>query len=356
MRRSTSSRRATITDVAAAAGVSRQTVSNTINAPDRVRPLTRARVLAEIDRLGYRASSAARGLRSRRAGAVGVELNVSRDGSDIAPLMLAALTVQAPAFDVHLVPFADQHVFPTVEAYRDMARRHLVDAFVFADTHSGDPRPEWLVDQGIPFAAFGRLYGRPDLTRWADVDGQHGLGLAVEHLVGSGYDTVAYLGWPLHLEDPAVAEDRHRGWVDATARLGVTGPSAVTEQELAPAVEAADDLLDELGRGDAVACASDLLALAVLYAAARRGLSVGEDLGVVGFDGSLVARRHGLTTVVQPFADLAACLLSVIRDQLLIGGVPESGHLLAPTLSAGPSTDRESRLTAYASLPSQTRR
>lgn len=350
MRRSTSRRRATITDVATAAGVSRQTVSNTLNAPERVHPDTRVRVLAQVDRLGYRPSSAARGLRSRRSGAVGVELNVSDCGADVGPPMLSALTVRAPAYDVHLVPFADAQVFPTVDAYRDLTRRHLVDAFVFADTHSGDPRPEWLLEQDIPFAAFGRLYGHPELTCWADVDGHRGLGLAVEHLHDRGYRTVGYLGWPLHLDDPAVAEDRHRGWVEATARLGVEGPSAVTEQDLGPAVEAAGELLEELGPGDAVACASDLLALAVLYAAARRGVAVGTELGVVGFDGALVARRHGLTTVVQPFADLADCLLAMVRDQLLSGRVPDQGSLLAPTLTPGPSTDREARVTAYPPL------
>jgi DNA-binding LacI/PurR family transcriptional regulator len=356
MRSSTARRRATIIDVATAAGVSPQTVSNVLNAPDRVRPRTRDRVLAEVDRLGYRPSTAARGLRNRRAGAVGLELNLSRCGSDIAPLVLAALTVRAPVHEVHLVPFGDPGLFPAVEAYRDMTRRHLVDAFVFADTHSGDPRPGWLLEHEIPFAAFGRLYSHPELTCWADVDGHRGLELAVEHLVGRGYGTVGYLGWPLHLEDPAVAEDRHRGWVDTAARLGVTGPSGVTEQQLGPAVAAADALLDELGPGDAVACASDLLALGVLYAAARRGLAVGRDLGVVGFDGSLVAHRHGLTTVVQPYEDLADHLLRTVRDQLVEGSVPDAGRLLAPTLAPSDSTDRESELTSYPPLPAQTRR
>ncbi|WP_161965054.1 LacI family DNA-binding transcriptional regulator [Ornithinimicrobium cerasi] len=356
MRSSTARRRATIVDVASAAGVSRQTVSNVLNFPDRVRPRTRDRVLAEVDRLGYRPSTAARGLRNQRAGAVGLELNLPTCGSDIGPLVLGALTARAPAHDVHLVPFGDAHVFPTVAAYRDMTRRHLVDAFVFADTHSGDPRPDWLLEHEIPFAAFGRLYSHPELTCWADVDGHRGLELAVEHLVDRGYATVGYLGWPLHLEDPAVAEDRHRGWVDAATGLGVAGPAGVTDQQLGPAVEAADALLNELGPGDAVACASDLIALAVLYAAARRGLAVGRDLGVVGFDGSLVARRHGLTTVVQPYEDLADHLLRTVHDQLLDGTVPVAGALLDPTLAPSSSTDRESELTSYTPVPAPTRR
>ena len=338
-------RRATIHDVAAAAAVSRQTVSNVLNSPQVVRPETRARVQAEIDRLGYRPSSAARSMRNQRAGAVGYELNAVDGGGDIGHLVLTALTVQTPTFGVHMVPFADPTHFPAVEAYQDMARRNLVDAFIFADTHSGDPRPDWLQEARIPFATFGRIYSHPELTSWVDVDGHAGLGTAVRHLVDQGYGTVGYLGWPLHLEDPAVAEDRHQGWRDAVDELGVAGPDGATDQDLGAATSAAGELLDQLGPGDAVACASDLLALGVLYAASARGLQVGRDLGVVGFDGSLLATRHGLTTVDQPYDALASHLLRLVHDQLAGGAQPPAGQLLAPTLTPGPSTDRSTTTT-----------
>ena len=343
--------RATIIDVARAAGVSRQTVSNVLNSPDRVRPETRSRVEQEIDRLGYRPSSAARTMRSQRAGAVGVEINPRPGHSDVDHLVLAALTVAAPAHDAHIVPFADPEAFPAVAAYRDMSRRQLVDAFVFSDTHSGDPRPDWLLSAGLPFATFGRIYSHPELTSWVDVDGHAGLVETVTHLRDCGYATVAYLGWPLHLEDPAVAEDRFRGWSDAVDQLDCAGPEARTPQDLAAAVTAADQLLDELGPGDAVACASDLLALGVMYAAGARGLRVGPDLGVAGFDGSLIAARHGLTSVAQPFDAIASRLLSLVHDQLAGGSPPETGQLLTPSLVPGASTDRTGRGTAYTPLP-----
>lgn len=350
----TSRRRATINDVARAAGVSRQTVSNAVNAPQKVRPETRARVLAEVDRLEYRPSSAARGMRSQRAGAIGLELSPAGGGSDIASHVLTALTAQAPGFDVHLVPFTHAQQFPSLDGYEDMFRRHLVDAFLFADTHSGDPRPAWLQRAGVPYAAFGRIYGHPGLTRWVDVDGRAGLEMAVEHLAAQGYTTVGYLGWPLHLTDPEVAEDRHRGWAEAAARLGLAGPAAVAQQDLRSATQAADDMLDELGPGDAIACASDLLALGVLYAACARGLRPGRDLGVVGFDGSLLALRHDLTTVAQPYDALAHHLLRLVHDQLVGGAPAPSGQLLTPTLTAGSTTDRSG--SAPAPIPHPTPR
>lgn len=349
---SSSTPRATINDVARAAGVSRQTVSNAINAPERVRPETLDRVLRQIDLLGYRPSASARSMRSRRAGAVGMEINaVTRYASDVAQPMLTELTVQAPRFDVHLVPFAHGSVFPAVEGYQEMVRRSLVDAFVFADTHTGDPRPDWLVEEQIPFATFGRIYGHPELTCWVDVDGRAGTAAAVEHVVDRGYAAVGYLGWPRHEQDGAVTEDRREGWSTAVDRLGARGPEGETPQELGAAMNAARVLLDDLGPGDAVVCGSDLIGLGVAYAAAERGLQVGADLGIVGFDGSVVAARHGLTTVVQPFDALAERMLRVVHDQLAGGAPPPSGQLLTPTLALGASTDRDHRGSTPIPLP-----
>lgn len=344
--------RATINDVARAAEVSRQTVSNVLNNPDVVRPETRERVRTEIDRLGYRPSQAAQGMRSQRAGAVGVEINaVHRGASDVAQLYLTELTVAAPRFDVHLVPFAHATTFPSVDGYRDMVRRRLVDAFVLSDTHVGDPRPRWLIEAGIPFAAFGRIYDDTDLTCWADVDGAAGTDAAVQHLRDQGYATVGYLGWPHDLPHSAVADGRRAGWARASERLGGRGPEGSCEQDLADATLAAAALLDQLAPGDAVVCASDLIALGVVYAAAARGLRIGPDLGVVGFDGSLTASRHGLTSLQQPLDDIAQVLLGLVTDQLAGGGTGSSGQLLTPTLTPGPSTDRTTVATSYTPLP-----
>ncbi|WP_298748635.1 LacI family DNA-binding transcriptional regulator [uncultured Serinicoccus sp.] len=347
-----SATRATINDVARAAEVSRQTVSNALNKPHLVRPATLERVRAQIDRLGYLPSQAAQGMRSQRAGAIGIEINaVHRGASDVAQPFLTDLTVAAPRHDVHLVPFAHGSRFPAVDGYRDMVRRRLVDAFVLADTHTGDPRPEWLLGAGIPFAAFGRIYDHPELGWWADVDGAAGTAQAVEHLHDRGYRTAAYLGWPLHKDDSEVADTRREGWLVRARELGTAGPELTCEQDLADATLAARTLLDQLDPGDAVVCASDLIALGVMYAAAARGWRIGPDLGVVGFDGSLTAARHGLTSVSQPLPDIADTLLGLLTDQLAGTADDPGGRLLTPTLTPGPSTDRTTEATAYTPLP-----
>lgn len=329
--------RTTIVDVARAAGVSRQTVSNAVNKPDRVRPDTLQRVLTHVERLDYRPSSAAQTLRHQRAGAVGIEMNaVSDTPSDVAHPFLVALALAGPQHSCHLVPFASRDSFPMLSGYQDMVRRRLVDAFVLSDTHPGDPRPVWLSRAGIPYASFGRVYDDPAITSWADVDGAGGVEMAVAHLAARGYGTVAFLGWP---EGSAVGDDRRRGWLAATsAPHPVRGPSATSEQELPQAAAAAATLLDQLGPGDAVVCASDVLALGVHHAASARGWEPGRDIGITGFDGSAPARLHGITTLAQPLDDIAELLLSVVHDQLAGLPAPDQGALLLPSLTIAPST------------------
>ena len=62
----------------------------------------------------------------------------------------------------------------------------LVDAFLLADTHHGDPRPPWLEAHGIPYATFGRVWDDPTFTRWVDVDGGAGTRAAVRALRRAG--------------------------------------------------------------------------------------------------------------------------------------------------------------------------
>ncbi|MDT0214897.1 LacI family DNA-binding transcriptional regulator [Rothia sp. ARF10] len=325
--------RATVNDVAVAAGVSRQTVSNALKHPERVRADTLARVRAEIDRLGYSPSTAASSLQQRRAGAVGMELTGQGAEvlSDALAPFLVSLTIRAPSHDCHIVTFGSDRGGPTLEQYREMWRSRLVDAFVIMDTHHGDPRPAWLAEQGIPFASFGRVWDDPSFTAWADVDGRAGTDAAVEHLVARGYGPIGYLGWPT---GSLVGDERHQGWVDATSRHDRADATlqATTEQRLPEAIEAAGPLVDAVGRGGAIVCASDLLAIAVHQVLLARGLAPGRDVGIVGFDGSQSALAHDLTSVAQPFRDIADELLTQVHEQLTSGREHPTGTMLTPTL------------------------
>ncbi len=344
---SAESLRVTIHDVAHRAGVSRQTVSNALRHPHRVSPDTLQRVLAAIHDLRYQPSSLGQSLRTQRAGAVGVELNTlgPRSHNETMAPFLGSLGMLAADHGCHILPFGSPQADPMLDGYEQMWRRRLVDAFILADTHHGDPRPGWLESTGIPFASFGRVWDDPTFTRWVDVDGAAGTRAATEHCLAQGYGAIGYLGWP---EGSVVGDDRRAGWGAACEEAGPThaGPVASSVQDLDAAISAARQLIADLAPGDAVVCASDVLALGVHQALLLAGHVPGRDLGVVGFDGSETARMHHLTSVAQPLSEIADRTLTLVHQALSGIDQPAAGTVLVPTIVSGRSTT----LTAHPSL------
>lgn len=333
--------RVTVNTVADAAQVSRQTVTNALRHPERVKPETLARVRAEIARLGYEPSAAAQSLQSQRAGAIGIELNVLGPDYHNAVMdpFLVALSMAAPGHDFHMVTFGSSSESPTIDAYRQMWGSRAVDAFVIADTHTGDPRPQWLRDQGIPFASFGRDWDEPAFTDWVDVDGHHGTTLATRHCHQAGYHAIGYLGSPEGLS--VVADARRQGWFDACLADGLeAGPAASAPDELDKVGDAADRVVDQVGRGGAVVCATDVFAIGVLHAIWRAGLKPGIDVGIVGFDDSELARMHGLTSVAQPMTAIAGHVLDLVSEAMTGHRSRRTdGILLKPELTIRASTE-----------------
>jgi DNA-binding LacI/PurR family transcriptional regulator len=334
-------KRATIMDVAAAARVSRQTVSNVVNRPQRVAPATLDRVTTEIRRLGFRPSLAARSLRQERANALGIELQTmdGRGMGGIRDAFLLELTVASRQHDSHLVPFAAEDYRRPLPAYEDLRAGKLVDAFILTDTRSEDPRPGWLRRHEIPFASFGRVWDEPDFTWWVDVDGAAGVADGVRHLLAAGYTRVGYLGWP---DGSPIGDDRRRGWVTAATDAGVFVESwhAKAPGELTAATKAAAPLIDAIGPGGALVCASDVMALGAWMVLRDRGMTPGPDFGLVGFDDGDLAHSFGLTSLRQPLEVVAENILSILEHARLGGELPTEGALYRPTVIARGSTDR----------------
>lgn len=331
--------RATIVDVADAAQVSRQTVSNVLNRPEKVAPTTLERVQREILRLGFTPHVSAQQLRRKRASAVGFEVNPlgHRRMGHILDEFLVELTVVAPQHGSHLVAFAPDPD-DVIAAYRKILASGFVDGFVLADTRHADPRPGWLLEHEIPFVSFGRVWDLPDLHRWVDVDGRAGVRAAVTHLIEAGYAQIGFLGWP---SGSPVGDDRRAGWAEGLADAGMTsGPGSDEEssaQDLDEATAAAERLLGRLGEGAAIVCASDLLALGALRAVRNLDLEPGRDVGVVGFDDTEVAAAMQLSSVRQPVAEAAR----VAWDMLLAPALPElRSQLLTPTLTVRRTSTR----------------
>lgn len=313
-------RSVTIEDVARAASVSRQTVSNVLNSPAIVRPDTRDRVRSAIARLGYAPHASARRLRTRRSSTIGIHLDPYAGGISGAVLdrFVHALTERAGERGLRVLVYAAASPEEEIQRMTDLADGGEVDGIVITGTTYGDPRIAWLTARGLPFVSFGRPWGDDDiddpLHLWVDVDGAAGTREATEHARAAAGPRVAFLGWPA---GSGTGDDRERGWREAMRAAGVSeadlGELRLTVAESVADARAATTALLQRDAVDAIVCVSDSLAVGAHVAAvgAQR-----PDLLVVGFDNTPAAEALGLSSIEQLPEQVAAGTL----DLLTVGG------------------------------------
>ncbi len=338
----------TIQDVARAAGVGRQTVSNVLNGSGRVGEATRARVLEAVAALGYYPHHGARSLRSRRTRQLAYVMPRIQllPGNYIMQQFLQALAAASARRShsmVVVVPDGD----PRDEMRRLIASR-TVDAFLLSELQPDDPRVVLLAQAGMPFACFGRI--GPGLPQhWVDIDNHAAIIEAAEHVLARGFGRVAFAGYRTenHWD-----HERVTGFRAGLDRHGIPGDQAdvllVDEVDEAGARRKIRSLLTgaprggmrPAGRPDAIVTGSDRLAAMIYGVAAELRLRIGRDLGVTGFDGSVAADllHPRLTSVTIPVEDIARRVIARALRQLDHGPDDSPGEVVPATLRLGEST------------------
>ena len=320
----------TVEDVARAAGVSRQTVSNVLNTPEIVREATRERVHGAIAELGYRPHAAARRLRTRRSSTIGIHLDPYAGGISgvVLDRFVHALTERAGDRGMRIQLYAARTPIDEIDRMRELTESGEVDAVVITGTFHGDPRTRWLADNAVPFVSFGRPWGEDDVASpahlWVDVDGAAGTRAATEHLLAHAGERIAFLGWPA---GSGTGDDRERGWRETMAAAGASAVRFTSEESVGRArgivaSALADDRPGEHSL-DGIVCVSDSLAIGAHLAAASAGRP---DLPVIGFDNTPAIEAIGLSSVEQLPERVASGVL-----ELLMG---PTGSVVAPRATA----------------------
>lgn len=340
MGRGTSQRGATLTAVAARARVSRMTVSNALNNPTRLSQTTLERVLAAVDELGYRPNHAARTLRTRSTRLIGCRLmSVAPSATGgVTDRFMHSLCTAARAGSYDVLAFAVDDEQAEIATFHELVRRTAVDGFVLTQTHAHDGRADWLLAHRSQFVAFGRPWDAEHGDHsWVDIDGADGTRQCVEHLVAQGASKIGFLGWP---KGDGVGDDRLRGWRDAVREHGLTlqGMTARGVESISTGAELAPLLLD---RGvDAIVCVSDLVAVGAVRSLTERGVGVGDDVLVTGFDDSPAAEVAipRLTSVRQPLEEAARRIVTILAGHLDGSLTEPVTELLRPSLVVRAST------------------
>ncbi|MYE55937.1 MAG: LacI family transcriptional regulator [Acidimicrobiaceae bacterium] len=334
-------KRPTIRDVAEAAGVSTATVSNVVNGHPHVRGKTRAKVLEAIEKLGYRASRAAKSLPAGRTFMLAYCLPADAARNFALDVFLHHVVSRAAEEDLEVLLFA-QKGKDRVRPYAELIRRGGADGFVLSGIDYRDPRVAFLQERAIPFACFGRV--DDESVASVDVDGASGISAAVNHLHSLGHERIAFVGWP---EGSATGDDRLAGFVGRAGALGLDPGRVVRSiddfdlgRKLVPALVSDHD-------PTAVVSVSDTLALGIMAGLRDEGLEPGRDVAVTGFDdipaASLAA--PSLTSLRQPMEQVGALLVEHLVARLTGEDAPIS-MLVQPDLIVRDSTAGTARSPA----------
>lgn len=307
-------RRITIEDVAAEAGVSIATVSRVMHNKDGVAPATFSRVQDIINRLGYESSLVARSLRSRRTNVLGFSVN------EIEPYSAELLKGAARAIHgsgYELIVYAGGHAGPETAGWE---RRHLSRLGGTLTDGTVLVTPEVLdVNTVTPVVAVDPHIGASSFPTVAS-DNLAGAITATEHLISLGHRRIGHLsGRP----DLRSAELREEGYRQALEAAGIPfDPSLVRVAGYDPdtASDPARELLTLADRPTAIFAANDVSAIKTMKVAGELGMTVPDDLSVIGFDNipESVLAEPPLTTIDHAIQDqgfeAARMLIRVIEE------------------------------------------
>ncbi|GAA4732766.1 LacI family DNA-binding transcriptional regulator [Phytohabitans rumicis] len=323
------SKRATVHDVAAAAGVSRGTVSRVLNG-GYVSATARAAIEAAIAQVGYVPNTAARNLVTQRSQAVGFLVlephSLLLEDPNIGAIMLGANAVLSDA-DYQMVNLV-------IDSARDTERitKYLsggfVDGAVIVSARAHDPITQLVADLGLPATFVGHP---PDLEQGIPFVGIDNVGSAraiTERLAGTGRRRIGMI---------AAAVDRDSGADRLTGFRQALGdrfdPDLVAEVAFYHYADGMDGMRALLQREpgiDGVFAASDAVAAGAMQALREAGRAVPADVGIVGFDDSPWAQRTApaLSTVHQPAKEIGARAADLVLRQLAGKSVETAGVFL----------------------------
>ncbi len=311
-------------DVAAVAGVSRALVSLVMNDSPKVSEERRRRVQAAADELGYRPNRAARSLAQQRSKSIGVVLNDLHN--PFFAEVIDGIDQVARSEGLHVMitsPKRDpRQELELVENFIELR----MDAVIVLGARG---RPDRLAAAGreVPLVVVGDAVPGVDIVINND---RRGGEIAVEHFVELGHRRVA------HIDGGAGggAFDRRDGFWDAAVAAGLDVRLIPGEYTERAGREAVDHLIASGSLPTALFCANDVVAIGVLDRLDDHGLSVPDDLSVLGYDNTNLSqlRRFSLSTIDQPRHRMGRLAMEQALIRIGGGDADPVTHLVEPEL------------------------
>ena len=305
----------TIYQVAERAGVSLSTVSRVLNGKASVNKVLKERVEKAVKELNYRPNSVARSLANNRTDSVGVlvpELNAPFFGD-----LMQAVESTLRAADKHVIISVGRNCLETEKDAVEFLISRNCDALIM---HAEALSDEYLLELNqskLPVALVNRqVEGLPEAC--TSLDNEKGGYLATRHLLELGHKDIAYISGPTDKCDASLRLEGHKR---ALSEAGLpTNPQLIFNGDYSEE-DGKIGLLELMARDmpfTALVCANDWMASGAISCARDLGMSLPQDLSVVGFDDVVFAHHvfPRLTTVSNPIAEMAEMSAKYILNKV----------------------------------------
>ncbi|UAL30305.1 LacI family transcriptional regulator [Nocardioides rotundus] len=271
----------TIDDVARRAGVSRATASRALTGAGSAAPATVTRVRDAARELGYRPNAVARSLRTTRTSTIGLIV------SDVRNPFFAELVhgIEQAAEECGwslMVGNADEST-ERQDGYVQTLLAHQVDGLIATPQGDGSGALSEALAAGVPTVFVDRRVAGLDVPVVAS-DGDAGVRAMVEHLAGLGHRRIGVIAGP---QEASTGRDRLRAVRAALRRHGLATDDELVrfgDFQLDTGVRCAGELVELADPPDVIFAADNLMALGAFQELRRRGVRVGEDMGLAAFD------------------------------------------------------------------------
>ncbi len=325
----------TIRDIAKRAGKSVTTVSRALHGYDDVSPETKELIKNISEEMGYTPSSFAQRLQKQKTDTIGLILPTfgPRFSDPFFGEFLAGIGNKAGSLGYDILVSTCPPGERELAIYQTNVQGRRVDGFVIVRTRQKDARIEYLCRVNFPFVAFGRIEGYCKFP-FVDEDGEHGMHEIVDHLVNNGLTRIGFIGAPTDL---MFAKYRLKGFLDSLIRHNIAiDDSLMVTSDLTQqgGYRQANVLLDLPNPPRAIVACNDLMALGAMSAVQQRGLVVGVDIAITGFDDVTLAEHSHppLTTVHQPVYKIGGMVTEMLVQQIMGEKMDEEQIILKPSL------------------------
>ncbi|HLJ32782.1 MAG TPA: LacI family DNA-binding transcriptional regulator [Ktedonobacteraceae bacterium] len=328
-----------IKDVAEAAGVSTATVSRVLTNGLHVRPEVRERVLAAVERLGYRPNLVARSLRSQQSTTLGLIVSDIRNPFFTAISRAVEDTAYEQGYSIMLCNTDENPEKETI--YLNLMQDTGIAGVIISPTRQNDaiftgpnfPLPIVVVDRPI-------VNGDIDAVLLDNVAAAYRL---TTHLIEQGYQRIGILS-----SEMSTGQERQLGYEKALRAHGFTLQTEYMKN-IAPKVEAGYEatlkLLDTVVPPDALFTINSLLAAGALQAIRERNLTIPDDIALVTFDETTWASlvQPAITLIAQPTYEIGKTATELLLQRIADPGRPTRRVILTGQLLVRGSSTRRQR-------------